>query len=80
MDNIGSISISARSQLCILTEDGEIIEQRIRTTPERFHGGAGRAPQSANSAEASTESEWVARHLEGLGHEVIIGDPTFAPM
>ena len=80
MDNIGSISISARSQLCILTEDGEIIEQRIRTTPERFRGGAGRAPQNANPAEASTESEWVARHLEGLGHEVIIGDPTFAPM
>ncbi len=80
MDNIRSISISARSQLCILTEDGEITEQRIRTTPERFHGGVGRAPQSANPAEASTESEWVARHLEGLGHEVIIGDPTFAPM
>ena len=59
MDNIGSISISARSQLCILTEDGEIIEQRIRTTPERFHGGAGRAPQNGNPAEASTESEWV---------------------
>jgi transposase len=30
--------------------------------------------------EASTESEWVARHLEGLGHEVIVADPNFAPM
>jgi transposase len=30
--------------------------------------------------EASTESEWVARHLETLGHEVIVADPNFAPM
>ena len=30
--------------------------------------------------EASTESEWVAQHLEQLGHEVIVADPTFAPM
>src|SRR6266851_967908 len=30
--------------------------------------------------EASTESEWVAQHLETLGHTVIVADPTFAPM
>ena len=30
--------------------------------------------------EASTESEWVAQHLETLGHEVIVADPTFGPM
>ena len=30
--------------------------------------------------EASTESEWVARCLEALGHEVIVADPNFAPM
>ena len=30
--------------------------------------------------EASTESEWVARHLEALGHEVIVADPNVAPM
>jgi hypothetical protein len=30
--------------------------------------------------EASTESEWVARHLESLGHEVVVADPNFAPM
>jgi transposase len=27
--------------------------------------------------EASTDSEWVARCLEGLGHEVIVADPNF---
>ena len=30
--------------------------------------------------EASTDSEWVARCLEALGHELIVVDPNFAPM
>ena len=30
--------------------------------------------------EASTESEWVAQDPEDLGHEVIVADPTYAPM
>jgi len=29
---------------------------------------------------AATESEWVARNLEGLGHKVVVTDPNFAPM
>jgi len=30
--------------------------------------------------ESSTPSEWVARHLESMGFEVIVADPGFAPM
>lgn len=30
--------------------------------------------------ESSTESEWVAQHLESRGHEVIVADPNFEPM
>ncbi len=30
--------------------------------------------------EASTESEWVARHLESLGHEVIVANPNYGAM
>src|SRR3712207_2597767 len=30
--------------------------------------------------EASTESEWVAKCLEQMGHEVIVAGPTPAPM
>ncbi len=30
--------------------------------------------------EASTEREWVARHVESLGHEVIVADPNDGPM
>src|SRR5262245_34034587 len=30
--------------------------------------------------EASTESEWVAQHLEQIGHDVIVADPNYGPM
>ena len=30
--------------------------------------------------ETSTESEWVARFLEELGHQVVVADTNFAPM
>ena len=30
--------------------------------------------------EASSDSEWVARCLEALGHKVIVADPNFAPV
>ena len=30
--------------------------------------------------ETSTISEWVARLLEGLGHEVVVADPNYAPI
>ena len=37
-------------------------------------------PRARILIEASTESEWVARCLERLGHEVIVADPNYAPM
>ena len=52
----------------------------IRTTPERFAAVLGERPRARILLEASTESEWVARCLERLGHEVIVADPNFAPM
>ena len=40
----------------------------------------GTRPRARIVIEASTDSEWVARCLEALGHEVIVADPNFAPM
>jgi transposase len=40
----------------------------------------GGRPRARILVEASTESEWVARCLEALGHEVVVADPNFAPM
>jgi len=80
MDIIGLDLHKRESQLCILTEDGEIIERRIVTSRERFTAVLGPRPPARILLEASTESEWVARHLESLGHAVIVADPNFAPM
>ena len=54
----------------------EVIEQRIRTAGERFAAALG----ARILIGASTDSEWVARRLETLGHEAIAADPNFAPM
>src|SRR5215216_825354 len=74
--DLGKIS----SQVCILTEDGELIVRRIKTGRESFDKLFGERPPARILVEASTESEWAARHFEALGHEVIVADPNFAPM
>src|SRR6266540_4587317 len=80
MDHIGIDVHKKESQICMLAEGGELIEQRIRTEPERFAAVLGKRPRARILIEASTDSEWVARCLEELGHEVVVADPNFAPM
>ena len=80
MDTIGLDLHKRESQLCLLAEDGTVTERRIATTRERFTAVLGSRPPARVLLEASTESEWVARHLEALGHIVIVADPNFAPM
>jgi transposase len=80
MDHIGMDVHKKESQLCMLTEAGELIERRVRSEPERFAAVLGDQPRARILLEASTDSEWVARCLEALGHEVIVADPNFAPM
>jgi transposase len=80
MDTIGLDLHKRESQLCTIGSQGEITERRIVTTRERFTAVLGASAPARILLEASTESEWVARHLESLGHEVIVADPGFAPM
>jgi transposase len=80
MDMIGIDLHKRESQLCTLTPDGSITEQRIVTSRERFTAVCGNRAPARILLEASTESEWVAQCLEALGHEVIVADPNYAPM
>ncbi len=80
MDTIGLDLHKRESQLCVLGEDGSVSERRIVTSRERFTAVLGNRPPARILLEASTESEWVAQHLESLGHEVIVADPNYAPM
>lgn len=80
MDHIGFDLGKVNSQLCIITAEGELIERRISTSRDSLTKLLGSRPPAHILIEAATESEWVARHLEGLGHEVVVADPNFAPM
>jgi hypothetical protein len=80
MDYVGIDLHKKESQICILSGGGQLSECRIRTAPQRFAEVLGGRPRARILLEASTESEWVARCLEALGHEVVVADPNFAPM
>lgn len=80
MDHIGIDLHKRESQICIETEQGEVIEKRIRTERERFVAMFGKRPRAKILLESMTEAEWVARCLEELGHEVIVADPSYAAM
>jgi transposase len=68
------------TQICIENDDGSLSERRILTERRRLIEEFGTRSKTRILLEAATESEWVARCLESLGHEVIVGDPNFAPM
>jgi transposase len=80
MEHVGMDVGKKESQIAILTEAGELIEKRMRTERERFVAYFKDRPKAKILIEASTISEWVARLFEGLGHEVIVADPNYAPM
>ena len=80
MTTIGLDLHQRESQLCVLAPDGTAREQRIVTSRERFTAVLGPLAPATVLLEASTESERVARHLEALGHTVIVADPNYAPM
>src|SRR3989304_110469 len=79
MDHIGIDVHKKDSQICILAEGGELMEQRIRTERECFAAVLGERSRARIVIEASTDSEWVGRCLEGVGHQVVVADPNFPP-
>jgi hypothetical protein len=79
MEHVGIDVHKNQSQICIFTEAGEVLHQRIHTNRERFAAVFAERPTARILIEASTESEWVAQCLEALGHEVIVADPNKYP-
>ena len=80
MDHCGIDVHKRESQIRIETDLGEVIEKRVRTERERFEAVFARRPRTKILLEAMTESEWVARCLEEMGHEVVVADPNYAAM
>jgi hypothetical protein len=65
---------------CIEADDGTITDRRIATSWERFTAVFGERPRARMLLEASSERKWGGRHLESLGHRVIVAAPNAAPM
>ena len=67
-------------QVCEISADGEIWEARSPTQAERLQLAFRTRPPARILLESCTESEWIARLLEGLGHDVVVADPNYVPM
>jgi transposase len=80
MWNIGLDVHQRETQVCILTPEGVVSEHRLPTTRAGLTASFAQLPPSRLLLESSTASEWVAQCLEGLGHTVLVADPSFAPM
>lgn len=68
------------SHVCVRRPDGSFLERRVATTREGLATFFAPHGTCRILLESSTSSEWVARYLESLGHQVIVADPNFGPM
>ena len=64
MDIVGLDLHKRESQLASKAPDGTITDRRIATSFDRLTAVFGDRPRARILLEASTESEWVVRHLE----------------
>jgi transposase len=64
------------TQVCVLDEHGEVIEEsRVTTTPKAFRRRFAGMEPARLILEAGNHSHWASRLLEELSHEVIIANP-----
>jgi len=80
MEDIGLERHQRARQRFFKADDGTITDGRIATSRERVTAVFGARPRARSLREASPESEWVARHVEWFGHEVIVANPNDGPM
>lgn len=63
------------SWLCVLDEDGEVVEEgRIQTTDAALRRWFGARATARVAIEVGTHSPWVSRLLKELGHGVIVAN------
>ena len=63
------------SRYCILDEAGEVVsENQLPTTQAGLDSLFAKMTKSRVAVEVGTHSAWVSRHLESLGHEVIVAN------
>jgi len=77
----GAIDLHKKSsRICLESPGGRYEEFNVSTERDALTAVFEKRPKCKLLIESSTESEWVARLLEQLGHEVVVGDPNFQLM
>jgi transposase len=68
------------SHLCLLDEEGEIVErERVRSTEAAFRRHFEGGPRLRIALECGTHSPWMSRLLQQLGHQVIVANARKVP-
>jgi transposase len=68
------------SHLCLLDEDGEVLERdRVRSTEAALRRHFADAPRLRIALECGTHSPWMSRLLKQLGHQVVIANARKIP-
>lgn len=68
------------SHLCLLDEDGEVVDRgRVRSTEAAFRGHFEGMPRLRIAVECGTHSPWMSRLLKQLGHQVVIANARKIP-
>jgi transposase len=63
------------SRYCVLSEDGEVMEEgRVRTSEAGFRRQWEGESRQRIVLETGTHSPWISRLLEGFGHQVIVAN------
>lgn len=76
MDYCGIDVHQKESEICILNEEGDVIERtRIRTTRQVLTGYFDKRDQMRVIMEAGGSSQWVSRIVEGSGHDLVLCVP-----
>jgi transposase len=78
----GAIDLHLRHSVVRILDEHEsvVLHRRVDTSRADLEGIFARRAPMRILIESSTESEWVAQHLESLGHDVIVADPNYLPM
>lgn len=64
------------SQVCVIDEDAEVIEEaQVRTTEPAFRRRFTSMDPCLIVVEVGTHSPWVSRLLESLGHDCLVANP-----
>jgi transposase len=76
MDYCGIDLHQDKSDVCILSEDGEVMERAtVRTSRRALSRYFGSRERMRIAVEAGGSSPWVSRLIEGCGHEVVVVSP-----